>query len=118
MALSLHEITEASDPPRPRMSVLAAVSLVVALSGFVNVIGFLVGPAPAHIALVRLSFGRRRGENTRGRGLAIAALWVSYLILISGALTLLAILVLAYAALPSLPLLLTCIAGCSAESET
>lgn len=101
MGLFLHEMTEISAPERPRVSMIAAVSLMVAVSGFVNIIGFVVAPVLAHVALARLALGRARGETTRGRGLAIAALWVSYLVLLTGALALFALLVAAYAALPT-----------------
>lgn len=101
MGLFLHETTEISAPERPRVSMLAAVSLMVAVSGFVNIIGFVIAPVLAHVALVRLALGRAREEKVRGRGLAIAALWVSYSVLIVGALALLTILVAAYAALPT-----------------
>lgn len=101
MGLFLHETTEITAPVRDRVSMLAAVSLIVAVTGFLNVIGFVVAPVLAHVALVRLALGRARGEKTRGRGLAIAALWISYSVLVAGALALLAILVAAYAALPT-----------------
>lgn len=81
---------------RPPMSVLAVLSLAIAVTGFVNIVGFLIGPVLAHIALILL-----HGTKLRGRRLAIAALWISYGALIVGAVALLVILVSAYAALPA-----------------
>lgn len=101
MALFIHETTSITAPDRPRMSMLAVLALVIAASGFVTLIGFLVAPAVAIVALVRLARGRARGENTRGRGLAIAALWISLLVLIVGSVALLTILAVAYASLPT-----------------
>ena len=80
---------------RPPVSGLAVVSLIIAATGFLNIVGFIVGPVLAHIALLRL-----RGTGARGRRLAIATLWVSYGALAVGILTFVVILVAAYIALP------------------
>lgn len=101
MSLFLHERTEITAPARPPMSLLAVISFLVSVAGFITVIGFIVGPVLAHIALLRLRTGRSCGLTVRGRGLAIAALWISYVSLIVGILALLVLLITAYAALPS-----------------
>lgn len=103
MSLFQHEFTTISRPTRPRVDTLAVVALIVAISGFLNIIGFLVGPVLAHVALLRLRAGRRRGPSIRGRGLAIAALVISYGVLVVGGTTLLVILIAAYIALPTPP---------------
>lgn len=92
MGLFLDETTPA---PRPPVDALAIASLIVAITGFVNVVGFLVGPVLAHIALIRI-----RGTGARGRPLAFGALWLSYGVLGIGAMTLLVILIMAYGRLP------------------
>ncbi|MFF2053811.1 hypothetical protein ACFVU2_19560 [Leifsonia sp. NPDC058194] len=102
MSLFLHENT-ISRPTRPRVNALAVVALIVAVSGFLNVIGFLVGPVLAHVALLRLRAGRCRGQEARGRGLAIAALVIAYGAIVLGAVALLVMLVGAYIALPPPP---------------
>lgn len=99
MGLFLHEITEASKPKR-ELSNLAAASLIVAVTGFLNLIGFFAAPVLAHLALVRIRDSRRRGVTLAGRGLAIAALWVSYGAIFAALLTFAIILTVAYAALP------------------
>lgn len=86
-------------PAQPPLSGLAVTSLVAAITGFLNVIGFFAGPILAHAALIRL-----RQFPLRGRRLAIAALWISYVPLLVGAITLIVILLAAYAALPSPPI--------------
>ena len=80
---------------RPPVSPWAVMSLIVAVTGFVNVVGFLAGPVLAYIALLKI-----RGTEIRGRRLARAALWISYVSLLVGVVTLLVILITAYAALP------------------
>lgn len=102
MSLFLHENT-ISGPARPPVNALAVVALIVAISGFLNVIGFLVGPVLAHVALLRLRADRRRGLEARGRGLAIAALVIAYGAIVVGSVALLALLVGAYIALPTPP---------------
>ncbi|MCI4659671.1 DUF4190 domain-containing protein [Cryobacterium zhongshanensis] len=92
MGLFLNEIATTKRPP---VSALAVASLIVAATGFLNVVGFIVGPVLAHIALIRL-----RKTHERGRRLAIATLWVSYGSLIAAGVSLLVILIAAYAALP------------------
>ena len=84
---------------RPPVSGLAVASLIIAATGFVNIIGFFIGPVLAFVALYRL-----RGTQVRGRRLAIAALWISYAALavaVLAILTFVAHLVVAYAQLPS-----------------
>jgi hypothetical protein len=103
MGLFLHETTMISAPAKPRVSVWAVLALIFAVTGFVTVIGFLAGPVAGHVALIRIRLDRRRGVTTRGRWMAIAALWISYGALIVGIGTLAVILVAAYAALPSPP---------------
>jgi hypothetical protein len=93
MGLFLDDIPTIQRPP---VSVLAVLSLAIAVTGFLNIVGFLIGPVLAHIALIRL-----HGTNVRGRRLAIATLWISYGTLIVAVVALLVILVSAYAALPS-----------------
>lgn len=83
---------------RPPVNAWAVTSLIVSATGFINIIGFFVGPVLAHIALVRL-----RRSPGRGRRLAIAALWVSYGTLVVAVVTLLVVLIAAYAALPAFP---------------
>jgi hypothetical protein len=100
MGLFLHETTTVS---RSRLSALATVSLIIAATGFLNIIGFLIGPVLAHIALLRLRAARRRGVPMRGRWMAIAALWVSYVTLAAGVVALTVMLVAAYAELPAPP---------------
>lgn len=101
MRLFLHEITEVSDLPRRRVSAPAVWSLIIAATGFLNVVGFIAAPVLAHIALVRMWSARRRGETVHGRWMAIAALWISYGVLGLGIGALLVMLIAAYAALPS-----------------
>ena len=93
MSVFLDEITRTKRPP---VSALAVASLIVAVTGFVNVVGFLVGPVLAHIALIRL-----RRSKARGRRLAIATLWIAYGAMAIAVATLLVIVVIAYAALPA-----------------
>jgi hypothetical protein len=93
MGLFLDEIATTKRPP---VSALAVISLIVAATGFINVVGFFAGPVLAHIALVKI-----RKTHERGRRLAIATLWISYCTIIVAVVTLLVILIAAYAALPS-----------------
>ena len=89
-------------PRPPRMSALAVVSLVAAVTGPLNVVGFLAAIVLGHISLVRLRFARRRGEGRqRGRRLAIAAVCIGYGGIVLGIGALLIILIAAYMALPS-----------------
>lgn len=92
MGLFLDENTAV---PRPTVDAIAVTSLIVAATGFVNIVGFLAGPVLAHIALVRI---RRAG--TRGRRLAIGTLWLSYGVLGIGVVSLMVVLVTAYGNLP------------------
>jgi len=103
MSLFLHEITEISEPKPPRFSALAIVSLVIAVTGFLNIVGFVAGIVLGHAALIRFRLLRHRGMTMRGRWMAITALWVSYVALIVGALALLLLLVSAYMALQEPP---------------
>lgn len=100
MGLFLHESTSISKPHQPRTSALAVWSLLIAASGFLNVIGFVVGPLVAVIALLRLRVARASGAPARGRPLAIGAIWLSALTLAAALLALLAMLLVAYAQLP------------------
>jgi hypothetical protein len=95
MGLFLNDTTTTKRPP---VNGWAVASLIVAATGFINIVGFGIGPVLAHIALVRL-----RGTKARGRRLAIAALWISYGTVLIAVVTLLTILIVAYAALPSPP---------------
>ncbi|ROR76035.1 hypothetical protein SAMN06295974_3818 [Plantibacter flavus] len=83
-------------PRRAPMSGLAITALVFAATGFITVIGFFIAPALAHVALLRL-----RNRDLGGRRLAIAALWISYISLTTGTLSLVIMLIAAYAALPA-----------------
>lgn len=98
MGIFLDETTTTKRPP---LSALAVVSLVVAVTGYLNILGFIVGPVLAHIALVRLHIAKQHGMNVRGRRLAIAALWVSYGTLAVAFVTLIVVVIGAYAALPT-----------------
>jgi hypothetical protein len=95
MGLFMNSATPANRPP---VSALAVVSLIVAATGFINIVGFLVGPVLAIVALVRL-----RGTAVRGRRLAFSALWLSLGVMATAAVALAVILVVAYAQLPSPP---------------
>lgn len=105
MALFLHETTSISAaPPRPRVSALAVWSLVIAISGLVTVFGFPIGAVLGTIALMRFRLMRDHGNTTlRGRGLAMAAVWLSLVALLIGFVSVAALLVIAYAQLPSPP---------------
>jgi len=87
--------------PRARFSVLAGLSLAVSMSGLLTFVGFLLGAVMAAVSLVRLRAGRRRGIHRGGRGAAIAALWISGCGSVLSVAVMLAILVSAYAALPT-----------------
>lgn len=60
------------------LSTMAVISLMAAVTGPLVIVGFPVGIVLAHLALTRISRARKRGEEIRGRGFAIAALWLSY----------------------------------------
>lgn len=85
------------------MSAVTVWSLVVAASGFLNVVGFIVGPILALIALGRFRLARDAGVHLRGRRLAIAALCISIVAVVLGVAAILAMLIVAYARLPSPP---------------
>jgi hypothetical protein len=95
MGLFLDNIVTPTDT-RPPLNVWAVTSIIVSLTGFINIVGFLVGPALAHIALFKM-----RRTKERGRALALVTLWVSYVFLLGSLVTLAVILIISYAALPS-----------------
>lgn len=101
MSLFLHETTEISTPRRPSTDGYAVASLIVAISGFVTIVGFFIGPVLAVIALTRIGIARTRGERRGGRRIAIVAIAISLLTIVLALLVLLAILITAYAALPT-----------------
>lgn len=103
MGLFQHEITSISDVPRPRVSRTATFALISASVGVLTAVGLLFAIPLGHIALVRIYLQREAGVEVRGRRLAIAALWVSYSMLVIGVGAFLVMLVAAYAALPSPP---------------
>lgn len=103
MGLFLNETTAISAPDRPRVDALAVWSLTIAATGFLNVLGFVVGPALAVVALIRLRAHRQAGVVRRGRRLAFVALWLSVIAVTVGVLAIIAMLVVAYANLPSPP---------------
>lgn len=59
-----------------RINVMSAVALGASITGFISIIGFIAGIVLGHIALSQLKY---RKES--GRGLAIAALAISYSVL-------------------------------------
>lgn len=86
-------------PQQARVNKLAALSLLVALTGIVTYAGLFVAAVMAHVAMHQLR--RNHEHNTeRGRGLAIASLWISYTAIVVMPLALCAYLFLAYMALP------------------
>lgn len=93
MPLFIDDVTVTT---RPRVSGLAVVSLIVTLTGFLNVVGILVGPVLACIALAKI-----RRSQERGRGLAWSALAIFFTILIGTLTTLSVVLLVAYAEIPS-----------------
>jgi hypothetical protein len=103
MGLFLHEVTPISAPPRPRVSRLAIWALIIAATGFLNVVGFIVGPALGIAALMRLRLTRDAGVDLRGRRLAFAAIWLSVGAVAVGLAAICAMLLVAYAQLPAPP---------------
>ena len=88
-----------SRPQQGRVNKLAALSLLVALTGIVTYAGLFVAAVMAHVAMHQLR--RNREHNTeRGRAMAIASLWISYTAIVAMPLALCVYLVLAYMALP------------------
>lgn len=102
MGLFEAEMTAVSEAPPRRLSTLAVLSLVVTATGFLIAIGFVLGAAFAHLALVRLRLDRD-DQRRRGRRLAIAALLMSYTALIGAGVALLVVLLVAFAELPEPP---------------
>lgn len=86
---------------RRSFGVLPLLSLVVALSGFFNAIGFFLAPPLATIALIRLRLDRRRGGAKLGRAAAILAIVISTGFIGFSIVALIVVSVIAYASLPS-----------------
>ena len=85
-------------PKKEHINRLAALSLLAALTGIITHAGLFVA-AVAHVAMSQLRHNHEHNTE-RGRGLAIASLWISYTATIAMPLVLCIYLVLAYMALP------------------
>lgn len=94
-------IDQPAATPRLRISILSTLSLVVTITGLLTVIGFFVGPVMAHVAIIRHGIARRRGEWLSGRWMAILALIIAYSAMFIAVITIAAILIIAYGALPA-----------------